>query len=372
MPRVGNLWEASWSSLRTEFMPLNPAQLHHMLREYNPGRACPADWNPSPDEAEAALRTTDILESFDNHPPLILPSNTFHLELGKPITEPALFEQFGRLQDFIRSLPPSQTTQQALSGTATDAKSATSRSSPSVTVVVPDPVPCPSLRAEVDSLSPAAPPQARGSHGDLSCCLAEAELSHKLKSLELQNTLPRSGQADLGCHKSLALDPSCLLTPPNTPQGMELSQSELEADLQEGAARQHRKAGSCPRECSERRNGNVEEDNVEEEEEKERDEVFTVELHRGPHGLGLALVDGMKTPLKMTGIYIKSVVPESPAAQCQKLRFGDRILAVNGISLVGMEYHIGRELIRSSGDALRLLVAKNESKSTGKSSGITC
>lgn len=36
----------------------------------------------------------------------------------------------------------------------------------------------------------------------------------------------------MGYHKSLALDPSCLLTPPNTPQGMELA--ELEADLQEG------------------------------------------------------------------------------------------------------------------------------------------
>jgi hypothetical protein len=61
------VFQASWSSLRTEFMPLNPAQLHHMLREYNPGRACPADWNPSPDEAEAALRTsewnTDTAES---------------------------------------------------------------------------------------------------------------------------------------------------------------------------------------------------------------------------------------------------------------------------------------------------------------------
>lgn len=26
--------------------------------------------------------------------------------------------------------------------------------------------------------------------------------------------------------------------------------------------------------------------------EEDREEVFTVELHRGPHGLGLALVDG--------------------------------------------------------------------------------
>lgn len=42
----------------------------------------------------------------------------------------------------------------------------------------------------------------------------------------------------------------------------------------------------------------------------------------------------------MSGIYVKSVVPASPAARCQKLRTGDRILAVNGISLVGMEYNM--------------------------------
>lgn len=72
--------------------------------------------------------------------------------------------------------------------------------------------------------------QARGS--DLSSC--EAVLTQKLKSLELQNTLP--GQADLASHKSLALDPSCLLTPPNTPQGSELA----EADMREAARQQHR------------------------------------------------------------------------------------------------------------------------------------
>lgn len=42
----------------------------------------------------------------------------------------------------------------------------------------------------------------------------------------------------------------------------------------------------------------------------------------------------------MSGIYVKSVVPDSPAARCGKLRTGDRILAVNGISLVGMEYSV--------------------------------
>lgn len=36
--------------------------------------------------------------------------------------------------------------------------------------------------------------------------------------------------------------------------------------------------------CPERKTKNVDED---------REEVFTVELQKGPHGLGLALVDGM-------------------------------------------------------------------------------
>ncbi|XP_016121194.1 ras-associating and dilute domain-containing protein-like [Sinocyclocheilus grahami] len=85
--------------------------------------------------------------------------------------------------------------------------------------------------------------------------------------------------------------------------------------------------------------GNHRTEEEEEEEEEDRGEVFTVELMRGPHGLGLALVDGMKTPLRVSGIYVKSVVSDSPAGLSQRLRVGDRILAVNGVSLVGMDYH---------------------------------
>ncbi|MEQ2314939.1 hypothetical protein AMECASPLE_017120 [Ameca splendens] len=112
---------------------------------------------------------------------------------------------------------------------------------------------------------------------------------------------------------------------------------------------------------SETETGNV-------EAEEDREDVFTVEIRRGPHGLGLALVDGTKTPLRISGIYVKSVVPNSPAARCEKLRTGDRILAVNGVSLVGMDYNVGRELIRSSGDTLRLLVAKMDTKSSSETS----
>ncbi len=61
------------------------------------------------DDRRFPLPAGDILESFDSHPPLILPSNTFQLELGKPIVEPALFEQLSVLQAFIRRLPSSET-----------------------------------------------------------------------------------------------------------------------------------------------------------------------------------------------------------------------------------------------------------------------
>ncbi|XP_068192276.1 ras-associating and dilute domain-containing protein-like [Antennarius striatus] len=328
------LLQASWASLRAEFAALNPAQLHHMLREYSCGRACPPGWSPPPGEAGDAVRTGDILVSFDSHPPLVLPGAAFQLELGAPLGDPGLFRELARLQDFIRRLPP-QEEQTPPSANSQD--------------------PGPSPEADPDRAPSADTGRARGGRGgDLSRC--EEVLTQKLKSLELQNSLP--GPADPAHHRSMALDPSCLLTPPNTPQGMELA--ELEADLQEGA-RQQRRAGGGGGGGAERKSDNV----------KEEEEVFMVELRRGPHGLGLALVDGTKTPLRMSGIYVKSVVPDSPAAECRKLRTGDRILAVNGVSLVGMNYNIGRELIRSSGDSLRLLVAKMDSKADAKASAMT-
>ncbi|KAI1896603.1 hypothetical protein AGOR_G00096470 [Albula goreensis] len=365
-----NLLQASWRSLRAEFVHLNPAQLHHMLREYNPGRACPASWNPTAEEAGTALSTADILESFDNHPPLILPSSSFHLELGKPIMDTSLCAQLGRLQEFLLGLrepapkpviqschpEPEEETQSEAFPPIVGQQESTGPEEPGVTkATVPHGA---EEESELRGTVSATPCHVRVSQSvsgsDLTTC--EAVLTQKLKNLELQNSL--AGEHGLSCHKRLALDPSCLLTPPNTPQGQELA--ELEADLQEGTTRctqticqhfsGHQGKGESSSQDSDERSGG----------EEEEEEVFAVELQRGPHGLGLALVDGMRTPLKMTGIYIKSVVPDSPAALCKKLSLGDRILAVNGFSLVGMDYHSGRELIRTSGDRLRLLVAKSE------------
>uniref|UniRef100_A0A8C8DQ47 Uncharacterized protein n=1 Tax=Oryzias sinensis TaxID=183150 RepID=A0A8C8DQ47_9TELE len=93
----------------------------------------------------------------------------------------------------------------------------------------------------------------------------------------------------------------------------------------------------------------------EEEEEGGDEEVFSLELERG-EGLGLALKDSEDKPLKRVGgIFIHAVLPESPAAQREKLEAGDRIL-------IELDHQSGRERIRSSGTTLRLLVGGSSSR----------
>ncbi|KAL7857061.1 hypothetical protein SRHO_G00159600 [Serrasalmus rhombeus] len=333
-----NLLQSSWASLRVEFASLSPAQLHHMLREYSPRRPCPSTWTPSSNEASAALRTADILLSFDDHPPLILPIDGFLLDLKKLIGETALIKELSSLQVIIKKLKDpergahTKQTSQCESAVPLEAKRTKMEVLPKAhlelghtEVVLPkDSVPACSSRP-----------------GLLGTC--EALLTQKLKALELQNKQTNYN----GSNKRLALDPSCLLTPPNTPQSVDLVESETECqdpDSNCQTAECYETIKQVEGECEKHEVGD--------------DEVFVVELQRGPNGLGLALVDGMETPLQMSGIYIKTVIPGSPAALSQRLKPGDQILAVNGHRLVGVNYHIGREFIQKSGAMPQLLLAR--------------
>ncbi|GFN78407.1 rap GTPase interactor [Plakobranchus ocellatus] len=87
-------------------------------------------------------------------------------------------------------------------------------------------------------------------------------------------------------------------------------------------------------------------------------EVFTVSLNKSGSKLGMGLIDGLHTSLKQAGIYVRNVLPDTPAALCGAIRVGDRILAVNGKSIIGADYQSAMVLIRSTGPKLELLVAK--------------
>lgn len=210
----------------------------------------------------ALIFTADILESFDNHPPLILPNTSFHLELGKSIKHSSLCMQLGKLRDIIQSLHTAVSSvnpKKPLQVTVLLGMTKLSNRHPSLLRFAVDlsvweikyfiglnagwslcskPVersqavtPESSVEADVSETGAAPrkeePPDQMSKApstgtGDLTSC--EAVLTYKLKNLELQNTL--STDADPSCSKRLALDPSCLLTPPNTPQGQELAEAE--------------------------------------------------------------------------------------------------------------------------------------------------
>ncbi|KAK3559879.1 hypothetical protein QTP86_026192 [Hemibagrus guttatus] len=307
------LLAASWGSLRTEFSSLSPAQLHHMLTEYNPHRPCPSAWTPCGADADAACRTADILENFDDHPPLVLPIDGFQLNLKKPIGDTSLIKERMQLQTIIKTLNVRASTTQCAQHESA--------------------VPLEAKRTRMEALPKAHLEQGHTplmlpKNCDSSTCSSvsgdegtyEVLLTQKIKALDLQDK-----EAN---HNSRVLETSCLLTPPNTPLSSERTVSETEGQDAESHPHTLHCCDMTKHTCGECGSHEVGDD-----------EVFVVELLKGPGGLGLSLVDGVETSVKMNGIYIKSVIPGSPAALSQRLRPGDRLLAVNGHGLVGLDYH---------------------------------
>ncbi|ESO87124.1 hypothetical protein LOTGIDRAFT_229280 [Lottia gigantea] len=88
-------------------------------------------------------------------------------------------------------------------------------------------------------------------------------------------------------------------------------------------------------------------------------EIFTVSMQKGCGPLGLGLIDGLYTPLKSAGIYIRNILPDSEAEKCGLLAVGDRIMAVNETSVVGASYQLAMDYIVSTGRELHMVVARS-------------
>uniref|UniRef100_I3KU61 Si:ch211-176g6.2 n=1 Tax=Oreochromis niloticus TaxID=8128 RepID=I3KU61_ORENI len=276
-----NLLQKTWVSLRIDYPALSPAQLNHLLSLYSPASPCRHTWTPSVQEQAAARQTADILESFDTHHPLVLPDVGYQLQLRRAVTDSALRRELDKLKEFISTLnlltPSDQNHQSPSSTFAPLPPSPPSPPSPSSPSSPSTPSPFPLFTSYLDEFS--------SSGANI--------LSQKLRNLELQTRETETSES-----RRSVLDPSCLLTPPNSP--LILGRT----------------------------------DQVKEDQDK-----------------------WMKSDDET--LPWLSVVPDSPAARCEKLLPGDRILAVNGISLLGLDYQNGRELIQSSGARLRLLVSRS-------------
>lgn len=356
-PRA-QLIQMSWASLQAEFPALSPAQLHRLLTQYQLASAMGpmSAWEPGAQDRPDAFKSEDVLESYENPPPIVLPSEGFQVDLEADCPDDSIYQHLLYLRHFLWGLR--------------------SKSSPSDGTPQPQGLkgphhPTPEGHPESQScpLAPRAPSRGAREGGPV----------HPLPSAGAPRAQgPPGGQQGRGNRKapqagSLHTDSSCLLTPPSTP-------------LEPTGPDWPNPGGPCGKALLEgRRNGpggspgaTPEADCVAPEDElppapssrsSSTDDfcyVFLVELERGPSGLGMGLIDGMHTPLGTPGLYIQTLLPGSPAAADGRLSLGDRILEVNGSSLMGVGYLRAVDLIRHGGKKMRFLVAKSDVETAKK------
>ncbi|NXA81920.1 RADIL protein, partial [Thryothorus ludovicianus] len=359
------LVQMTWPSLRAEFPALSPAQLHRVLSQCQAvmDMGCISAWQPSEEESPATFQPDEMLESFDNHPPIILPSGGFKVDLEVETLDDNIYRHLLYIRHFLWSL------QSRSPHTSEGPGSALPKALPSNLVsreegemsvgsapVLPAGASLPrriiarweAVLSQRGTPSSAWPPPA-----------GEPQLQEKLKQLQLgRSPVPKGGTAPT--------DSSCLLTPPTTPLNFDSGSPESPQGPGKGLQDARRNGmngtkGSTPEGCSPTPyDYPTPESSSRSSATDDFCYVFVVELERGPIGLGMGLIDGVHTPLCSPGIYIRTLIEDSPAAADGRLSIGDRILAVNGTSLIGADYQSAVDLIRSGGKKLRFLVAKSD------------
>uniref|UniRef100_G3SYI4 Ras-associating and dilute domain-containing protein n=2 Tax=Loxodonta africana TaxID=9785 RepID=G3SYI4_LOXAF len=346
------LVQMTWATLRATFPALRPAQLHRLLTQYQLASAMgpTSAWEPGAPDGPDACKSEDVLESYENPPPIVLPSDGFQVDLEVDRLDDGIYQHLLYVRHFLWGLQ--------------------SRAGPNS-----GPLPPECLEGPYHTI-PEGPPE--GQHSPPASRDSGALLDSRLCGGRSRGI--REARSALGRQPSRGgpppADASCLLTPPSTPLSLELPTQDwpesggpcgkaplegkrtglhgpqdvaLEGDLEAPADAPSSCSSSPDAPCS-----------------SLCPSVVVVELERGPSGLGMGLVDGMHTPLGTPGLYIQTLLPGSPAACDGRLSLGDRILDVDGTSLVGISYLRAVDLIRHGGKKMRFLVAKSDVETARK------
>ncbi|XP_059975908.1 ras-associating and dilute domain-containing protein isoform X2 [Mesoplodon densirostris] len=318
------LVQMSWANLRAAFPALSPAQLHRLLTQYQLASAMGpmSAWEPGAQDSPAAFKSEEVLESYENPPPIVLPSEGFQVDLEADCLDDSLHQHLLYIRHFLWSL----------------------RSKPS-----------PSSRpAQPECLQGPHHTSPEGHPEDQSRPLASRDPGRGAREAGPEHPPPSAGdpqaQGPLGRPPGRVSrrgpqagdphgDPSCLLTPPGTPLSLEPAVPdwpEASSACGEVLLEGRRNGPSGPR-CAAPEGDCVapaaEPPPAPSSHSSSTDDfcyMFVVELERGPSGLGMGLIDGMHTPLGAPGLYIQTLLPGSPAASDGRLSLGDRILESRG------------------------------------------
>ncbi|XP_036804183.1 ras-associating and dilute domain-containing protein [Oncorhynchus mykiss] len=416
------LTQMSWKVLCADHPSLKPVQLHGLLTQYQlTAEMGPVPiWQPSSEDEAYIYRTVDLLESFENHPPIVLPSGGFRVDLDSDCLEDSIYRQLLYVKHFLWGLRTHTHTHPAVNTTHTHTHPAVNtthththpavntthnnthtHTHPAVNNTHTHTHPAVNnththTHPAVNNTHTHTTVNGTGTSTSTGTSTTPADWQEVQREFPPSHNSPRSGGVEEWvrdrtpgqCHNSVRRngtaphlrltnqDPSCLLTSPNTPRNPEGGG----ADPVGHAPQVNGCSNNRPSTDGKKSNG-LEGSLCEfpfpvpPEALLPDDEcclVFVVELNKGPYGLGMGLIDGLHTPLNAPGIYIRTLIPDGPAESDGRLRIGDRILAVNGTSLIGADYQSAVDLIRLGGGRLRFLVAKSDLEVSEKISASSC
>ncbi|XP_051162436.1 protein lap4 isoform X2 [Leptopilina boulardi] len=103
------------------------------------------------------------------------------------------------------------------------------------------------------------------------------------------------------------------------------------------------------------------------------EEQYEIHIERTTGGLGLSIAGGIgSTPFKGDdeGIFISRVTEGGPA-DVAGLRVGDKVLSVNGVSVVNVDHYDAVEVLKACGRVLMLVILREVTKMVSSSDGIS-
>ncbi|XP_036115561.1 tyrosine-protein phosphatase non-receptor type 13 isoform X6 [Molossus molossus] len=100
-------------------------------------------------------------------------------------------------------------------------------------------------------------------------------------------------------------------------------------------------------------------------------DIFEVELAKNDNSLGISVTGGVNTSVRHGGIYVKAVIPKGAAEFDGRIHKGDRVLAVNGVSLEGATHKQAVETLRNTGQLVHLLLEKGQSPASKEHALVT-
>ncbi|CAF1261043.1 unnamed protein product [Adineta steineri] len=95
----------------------------------------------------------------------------------------------------------------------------------------------------------------------------------------------------------------------------------------------------------------------------EKMNIFTVEVEKGPDGLGISVLGmgvGADSGLEKLGIFVKSLNPQGIIAKDGRIQVGDQIIEVNGQSLVGVTHACATNVLKTTSGVVKFIIGREK------------